>query len=591
MSNYATSLKRDLIRRYHHLGFLVCLVVSACLAASQPKPVDFRDFKRILFLGDSITYSGQYVAYVEAAYRKLSPNLETEFLNLGLPSETVSGLSEPGHANGRFPRPDLHERLDRVLEQTQPDLVVACYGMNCGIYHPFSEARFEAYKKGIMKLKTKTEEANAQLILLTPPTFDSSPIRKRTLPAGLSSYPQPYAGYDEVLDLYSHWLLAQQGNGWRVIDVHGAMKNRLRQQRKNNPDFLYARDGVHMNDAGHWLAAQETLKALAYPTSERLPNRPDELFFSREKGQPILNQIRQRQRLLSDAWLSHTKHVRPGMKQGLPLQEAKQQARSVDLDLGITLAKAPFPGHEGDWHGFRSYTFEVAGNTGLVVLPKHPRPGRPWVWHGEFFGHKPAPDIALLKDGFYAVYLRIPDHLGSPKAVSAWNEFYKVLTQTYGLAEKPGLVGLSRGGLYVYNWAIQNPDHVACIYGDAPVCDFKSWPGGLGKGQGSERDWNLVIERYGFTSHEEAISYPGNPIDRLAPLAAAHVPLLHVFGDADNVVPWEENTGLLAGRYLELQGPIQLIRKAGVGHHPHGLDNPAPIVHFLKRHVLEANNL
>jgi hypothetical protein len=28
-------------------------------------------------------------------------------------------------------------------------------------------------------------------------------------------------------------------------------------------------------------------------------------------------------------------------------------------------------------------------------------PGRPWAWHGEFFGHKPAPDIALLGKGMH----------------------------------------------------------------------------------------------------------------------------------------------------------------------------------------------
>ena len=72
----------------------------------------------------------------------------TSFSTSGLPSETVSGLSEPGHAGGAFPRPDLHERLERVLEQTRPDLIVACYGMNDGIYHPFTEARFEKYQAG-----------------------------------------------------------------------------------------------------------------------------------------------------------------------------------------------------------------------------------------------------------------------------------------------------------------------------------------------------------------------------------------------------------------------------------------------------------
>lgn len=206
------------------------------------------------------------------------------------------------------------------------------------------------------------------------------------------------------------------------------------------------------------------------------------------------------------------------------------------------------------------------------------------MWHGEFFGHKPAPDIALLHQGFHVVYMRVPDMLGSPRAVRHWNAFYQELTEKYHLARKVALVGLSRGGLYCYNWAVANPDKVSCIYGDAPVCDFKSWPGGRGKGKGSPRDWNLVLKEYSFASDAEAVAYQGNPVDQLAVLAEHRVPLLHVYGDADDVVPWDENTGLIAERYRALGGDITLIGKPGVGHHPHGLDDPAPIVDFIIRH-------
>jgi pimeloyl-ACP methyl ester carboxylesterase len=246
---------------------------------------------------------------------------------------------------------------------------------------------------------------------------------------------------------------------------------------------------------------------------------------------------------------------------------------------------AKFPGKLSDWHGFQRYDFTVNGKPALVVVPKQPAPGNPWVWHGEFFGHKPAPDIALLGRGFHIVYLRVPDMLGCPQAVQHWNAFYAELTQEYGFAKKPALVGLSRGGLYCYNWAEANPDKVACIYGDAPVCDFKSWPGGKGKGKGSPRDWKLVLETYGFQDDAEALAYDKNPVDNLEPLAKAGVPLLHVYGDADDVVPWDENTGILAERYRKLGGSITLIAKPGVGHHPHGLDDSTPIVEFIARHA------
>ena len=248
-------------------------------------------------------------------------------------------------------------------------------------------------------------------------------------------------------------------------------------------------------------------------------------------------------------------------------------------------AATVFPGTESEWNGFRRFDFEIAGKPVLVVVPKAAAEGRPWVWHGEFFGHKPAPDIELLKRGFHIVYVRVPDMLGAPGAVEDWNRCYQQLTEKHGLAKKVALVGLSRGGLYCYNWAAANPDKVACIYGDAPVCDFKSWPGGKGKGKGSPRDWKLVLERYGFADDAAALASKQNPVDNLAPLAAAKVPLLHVYGDADDVVPWDENTGVIAERYRQLGGSITLIAKPGVGHHPHGLDDPTPIVKFIAQHA------
>jgi len=265
-------------------------------------------------------------------------------------------------------------------------------------------------------------------------------------------------------------------------------------------------------------------------------------------------------------------------------------AMSAPLRAGNPPDRPSFPGQRSTWNGYDRFDFQVDGKPVLVVAPKRPAPGRPWVWHGEFFGHRPDPDVALLGQGFHVVYMRVPDMLGCPRAVSHWNAFYRELTEKHGLAKKVALVGLSRGGLYCYNWAAANPEKVACIYGDAPVCDFKSWPGGKGKGKGSKRDWMLVFRCYGFQDEAEALAYDKNPVDNLEPLAKAGVPLLHVYGDADETVPWDENTGVVAERYRKLGGHIELIAKKGVGHHPHGLDDPTPIVEFIARHAMVSSH-
>ncbi len=243
-----------------------------------------------------------------------------------------------------------------------------------------------------------------------------------------------------------------------------------------------------------------------------------------------------------------------------------------------------FPGQKTQWNGFDRYDFKLDGRDAIVVTPKKPAPGRPWIWRARFFGHEPGADIALLQHGFHLVYIDVVELFGNSQAVAHWNAFYEFLTKKHGLAAKPALEGMSRGGLYIYNWAAANPDKVACIYADAPVCDIKSWPGGMGKGQGSPADWENCKKAFGLTP-ENLADFKGSPIDNLEPLAKAGVPLLHVCGALDDVVPMSENTDVVEKRYKALGGRITVIVKPDCGHHPHSLKDPAPIVDFILKHT------
>ena len=238
------------------------------------------------------------------------------------------------------------------------------------------------------------------------------------------------------------------------------------------------------------------------------------------------------------------------------------------------------------WHGYKRHLFKINGAPAWVVEPKEVRPGQPWSWCLEFpdaFTDRCAAP-ALLAKGFHHAHITVGNTFGCPAAVRSFNAFYDSLT-VRGLSKKPVLIGISRGGLYAYRWASENPGKVAAIYGDAPVCDFKSWPGGKGKGDGSKGDWQALLKSYGFKDEAEALAYPGNPIDVLKPLAAARVPLIHVVGDTDTVVPVADNTALVEQRYQALGGTMQVLHKPAVGHHPHGLEDPTPVVQFLLRAV------
>ena len=243
-----------------------------------------------------------------------------------------------------------------------------------------------------------------------------------------------------------------------------------------------------------------------------------------------------------------------------------------------------YPGDKRQWEGFDAYDFSCDGRASLVVVPRRVAGGRPWVWRTQFFGHEPQSDLALLHAGFHAAFMDLTDMLGGPEALTHMSEFHRFLTGELGLAKKTVLSAFSRGGLDAYNWACLNPDKVACLYADAPVCDIRSWPGGKGKGIGDERCWELCKAIYGLTE-ETAGAFGGNPIDNLAPLARAGVPILHVCGGDDEAVPMPENSDVLERRYRALGGAITVIVKPGGRHHPHSLKDPTPIVEFILTHA------
>jgi lysophospholipase L1-like esterase len=314
------------------LAPLLAFLLLGSLAAEVPAQPAARlpdGVRRVVFLGDSITYAGGYVAVIETYFVARRPEQAVEFINVGLPSETVSGLSEPGHAGGQFPRPDLHERLRRVLTQTKPDLVFACYGMNDGIYLPFDAARFRAFQEGQHWLHREVEQTGARIIHVTPPVFDGAKSDN--------------AFYNDVLGRYSAWLLEQRAHGWQVADVHGPMTRYLNERRRIEPDFALAADGVHPGELGHALIAQQILAFLGGHDVAGATDA-DLMAAIHPHGAELLERMREREELLRDAWLSKTGHQRPGIQPGLPLDDARARAAEIGRSIQqLVTAPAPLP--------------------------------------------------------------------------------------------------------------------------------------------------------------------------------------------------------------------------------------------------------
>lgn len=208
-----------------------------------------------------------------------------------------------------------------------------------------------------------------------------------------------------------------------------------------------------------------------------------------------------------------------------------------------------------EWKGFKRIDFKLGEKACFVVAPKTPAEGNPWVWRARFPGFHSEIDVELLKRGFHIAHINTNGLLGNLSAMEHWDQFYDHMTGKRGLAKRMAIEAVSRGGLFAYRWATRHPQRVTCIYADTPVCDFKSWPGGKGKGVGSAGTWQTLLKNYQFTE-QQALEFKENPIDVLAPIAKAGVPLMHIVSENDRVVPPKENTYILQQRYQNLGGKI-----------------------------------
>jgi hypothetical protein len=233
-----------------------------------------------------------------------------------------------------------------------------------------------------------------------------------------------------------------------------------------------------------------------------------------------------------------------------------------------------------DFHGYECANFIYNYRQCKLAKPKKAAPGKPWVLRARIWAIAPQTDLALLAKGYHIAYCDVNELYGNKESNEIWTKFYNYM-QKLGLSRKVAIESLSRGSFYAYNWALENGEKISCIYADNPPLDIKSWPGGLGKGVKSKNDWKLFQRMHRLRSDKDAIDYKLNPLDRAAEIARLNFPILHVCGSEDEFSPVDENTLPFQKKILENGGRMEVIIKQGVGHQPHSLEDPAPIVKFI----------
>jgi pimeloyl-ACP methyl ester carboxylesterase len=245
----------------------------------------------------------------------------------------------------------------------------------------------------------------------------------------------------------------------------------------------------------------------------------------------------------------------------------------TDHDSSEPAKNLPLPGE----------TFALAGHAAFLI-PSNKAVGetaKPWVWYAPTLPGLPGPDEKWMFEQFLAAGIAVAgidvdESYGSPAGRKLFTALYDELTATRGYSHRPVLLGRSRGGLMTLSWMADNPDKVAAFAGIYPVCNLASYPG-VSKAAGA----------YAMQPEElQAKLAQHNPIDRLAGLAKAGIPLFAIHGDGDLTVPLEANSGFLKERYAALGGTMEIVVAHGQGHNMwSGFFQNEALVNFVKHHA------
>lgn len=234
---------------------------------------------------------------------------------------------------------------------------------------------------------------------------------------------------------------------------------------------------------------------------------------------------------------------------------------------------------------YKTETFGFEGKSARVVLPDEFCDGIKWLFKTEYFGAFPAFEEAMLAKGYAVINIENETRWCKPSDTERQNAFAEYAIKRYGLNEKGALVGMSCGGMQAIYLAAKHPEHVACVYLDAPVVNRLSCPCGVGR-ETTDGIYGMYEEMKNATGWtiKDLINDREQPLDYLDKLVENRIPCILVCGDSDNTVPYDENGVNVTRKYKASDVPFELHLKKGCDHHPHGLNDCAPIERFVEEH-------
>ena len=229
------------------------------------------------------------------------------------------------------------------------------------------------------------------------------------------------------------------------------------------------------------------------------------------------------------------------------------------------------------------FLFEERAAT--VVHPTVPANGY-WIWKAEYFEAFPNFEEAMVQRGYHVCFIDHDNRWASPESIEQSARFLQFVAEKYSLKQRGIAVGMSCGGLISAMLAIKHPELIDALYLDAPVLNILS-AAGLGQREDAAISRREIFDTYEL-SPSSLVTFRGSPIDNMQPLIDHKIPVIMLYGNADNIIYYSENGRVLEKFYRENGGTIKVIRKSMVGHHPHGLADPTPIIEWVEAHLGQA---
>ena len=214
------------------------LMVVAAMALSG---FTFQQKKKVIFFGDSITEAGVkpggYITVLGDLMKQRGMDNNFELQGAGIGGNKIY---------------DLYLRADDDVISKKPDVVVVWVGVN-DVWHKSmygtgtDQDKFEKFYDALIK---KLRAANADVIICTPAAIGEKTDFTNSQDGDLNQYSQIIRG------------IAQKNN-CRLVDLRKVFLDyNLSNNKDNIRQGILTTDGVHLNEKGNSVVAEEMMKAL-----------------------------------------------------------------------------------------------------------------------------------------------------------------------------------------------------------------------------------------------------------------------------------------------------------------------------------------